>query len=747
MTVPSLKPPEPQQHDSHSPVDLPYHMSSSGHLIPYSPSPPRRSGGERFSQNFGSQTSLHEEPSPIDHESPRPRLHSILRHTTSTSSIHADEGNHRQSPDTTTHVSHPHDPHHRTVAFASSSSLQTFSGSPVSRPTSLFGPHSHNGGTPFEPPRSQTPRSTRSLSQKSVSHRSTRSRNSGVSIGRASYREYLGPPRARAPAPSAIEGSAVMTGSCPTIGRAAPDGSSAPPGHLFAPPNINDPGQPGEPIVGYGRFRFEPMSTRGVHRDSLPDGWTAHRHPEGALYFMHSDSKTFTEVNICNEEIYGDIEYFRNSLFKDLQVEIHNRNLSGSLSIGEVQLVIEPQESLLVAKLERRRDLSRLQRCLLSFTQRTWYPITLLVRGNGRRRHWDLFPNLCTITEDLKNEVVDMILHATCDRLTSNRSSCSLTVEELKNYLSLIDKTSYNDYFINFHGEECARLSFDQTVHGWRYHPSLLMTVCAPLLFMAPVTSVRSLHRIFVDDKTSTEKWNMFVNKLNSQLQDTNLLATVLLNANVGFLAIQSVDDGGGTSLRQLASYMSLVASLASIVLGLAFVEHNRTGDTLQHKRHGLEIPAIIYTLPYAFLMWGMVFILRSVCVRVVWSTRRHIIGFRGGFMLFVAFLLAWCIWTSREKTEYWWFEADPEQFELYHRVENNGAPWTSKLGLLRRLVPPSWTRNRTCLELTTENHAMRGAPNTQDVPSTPDEDSPASSRLSSIVVTQKPGHLKVPST
>ena len=53
--------------------------------------------------------------------------------------------------------------------------------------------------------------------------------------------------------------------------------------------------------------------------------------------------------------------------------------------------------------------------------------------------------------------------------------------------------------------------------------------------------------------------------------------ATVLLNANVGFLAIQSVDDGGGSSLKHIASYMSLITNFASIMLGLAFVGYNRT--------------------------------------------------------------------------------------------------------------------------------------------------------------------------
>ena len=49
----------------------------------------------------------------------------------------------------------------------------------------------------------------------------------------------------------------------------------------------------------------------------------------------------------------------------------------------------------------------------------------------------------------------------------------------------------------------------------------------------------------------------------------------MLLNANVGFLAINSVDKGG-RSIIQLASYMSLVTSLGSIILGLVLVSRGR---------------------------------------------------------------------------------------------------------------------------------------------------------------------------
>jgi len=51
----------------------------------------------------------------------------------------------------------------------------------------------------------------------------------------------------------------------------------------------------------------------------------------------------------------------------------------------------------------------------------------------------------------------------------------------------------------------------------------------------------------------------------------------VLLNANVAFLAIDSVDGGGGTAPDQIASYMSAVMSVGSIIIGLLLVRQNRS--------------------------------------------------------------------------------------------------------------------------------------------------------------------------
>ena len=118
----------------------------------------------------------------------------------------------------------------------------------------------------------------------------------------------------------------------------------------------------------------------------------------------------------------------------------------------------------------------------------------------------------------------------------------------------------------------------------------------------------------------------------------SNLLqGTVLLNANVGFLAIQSVDSGKGAKRTpaQVASYLSIVFSIGCILLGLLLVRQHKprikqTADDvvsqwcstclkfeilhltqqnyLEAKHHPLlelEALAILHSLPYALFMWA----------------------------------------------------------------------------------------------------------------------------------------------
>lgn len=305
-------------------------------------------------------------------------------------------------------------------------------------------------------------------------------------------------------------------------------------------------------------------------------------------------------------------------------------------------------------------------------------------------KHCDYFPYLCPVTQDLIDEVKDMLIYAKCDHLTSRHSTAPFDVIEIRDYISIIDKIKAHsptnqsmqrchaaivigrimyafsrNHFINSHGENCVRLAFEQTVHP--YTPSLLIVAIAPFLFLDPVALVRELHTIFVDNTPSSERWNTFNLNLNGQLQDSTLLATVLLNANVGFLAINSVDVGGRSPV-QVASYMSLVSSLGSMILGLLLVSHNRTmgqlGTILQtevflsglgEKERRLERLAIIYSLPKTLLMWGMVFFFAAFSVHW-WNpgdqTTRAVVG----CVIMVAFvMISYGIIRAKRGGDRWW--------------------------------------------------------------------------------------------
>jgi hypothetical protein len=63
-----------------------------------------------------------------------------------------------------------------------------------------------------------------------------------------------------------------------------------------------------------------------------------------------------------------------------------------------------------------------------------------------------------------------------------------------------------------------------------------------------------------------------------------NVKATVLLNANVAFLAIQSVDSSGSmghSSNAQIASYLSIVDSVGTMLLGLLLVREHNTSSSV----------------------------------------------------------------------------------------------------------------------------------------------------------------------
>ena len=91
--------------------------------------------------------------------------------------------------------------------------------------------------------------------------------------------------------------------------------------------------------------------------------------------------------------------------------------------------------------------------------------------------------------------------------------------------LSFILTNLVRQRFYNFYGQISARLDCDHSVHGHSaIQRSALVSLLSPLLFYAPDVYLRTLQKIWVDHLVHIASWITFMDKLNSEWQDLNLL-------------------------------------------------------------------------------------------------------------------------------------------------------------------------------------------------------------------------------
>ncbi|KAF8889708.1 hypothetical protein BD779DRAFT_1520584 [Infundibulicybe gibba] len=387
-----------------------------------------------------------------------------------------------------------------------------------------------------------------------------------------------------------------------------------------------------------------------------PPGWESHVHPEGAPYFFHPEKRVLTEANLYDETTF-------------VQIHCDIKTIDDFLRAQNIRL---PQGADLVLDLLPSPSGGTMTGYYFAdYTNRCFFfldsfdtanttgcssvtGVTSIahVRHEIEANYWYhcfLFPTICELKAEMVDELRDIVLHAMGDVMTSTTSTVPYTAEDLQNILSISNglrsincRTHFGgsmciysrlmsifvrQRFLNFHGQPSARLNRDQSA-------------------------------MWVDRMMWHTAWSQFIRKLNDEWQELTLYATVLLNANVAFLAIQSIDRALNEprSPIQITSYVSTIISIASILLGLLLVRHYRTkakansddAATFLIQRHptlGLEALAIMYSLPYALLMWAMVSFLAAFTLMCLlesdFSTRSLVIA----TWIVMAALIGWSIW------------------------------------------------------------------------------------------------------
>ncbi|TFK26157.1 hypothetical protein FA15DRAFT_667838 [Coprinopsis marcescibilis] len=446
----------------------------------------------------------------------------------------------------------------------------------------------------------------------------------------------------------------------------------------------------------YDRAKFAPKDdttftvkslTRSFKEHPDPPGWTPILHPEGLLYFYHAEMKAVTEADLYNKEYYQQATEDLDTLYDFIRA--NEVTLPNNYTLA-LDLNVDPEDGVILTDYYfADHDLKAI------FWLDSWEASNFgswqqgaksisHIRHELEAQYWHhcmLYPSTFPWSPGCANELRDLIFHYIGDATTSAFSTTPYDLDELYRMLGLVNslkKCTGSEHvlgassllarimlvfarqrFYNWHGLPEARIYRDQSVYGTKQKRTLLITILSPLLFNAPDVHLLNLEKMWVDGIMHNAVWSHSIKKLNDDWQEFILYATVLLNANVAFLAIQSIDidQEGYRSPVQMASYLSTVSSIGSVIIGLLLIRQNRTRahgtatdvcNFLKERSHptlGLETLAILYSLPYALLLWGMASFLAAFawnCFENSSISTRTIMGV-AWFILFA--LLVWTVW------------------------------------------------------------------------------------------------------
>ncbi|OSD01482.1 hypothetical protein PYCCODRAFT_1445733 [Trametes coccinea BRFM310] len=439
------------------------------------------------------------------------------------------------------------------------------------------------------------------------------------------------------------------------------------------------------PIITPERADWElkPVTLR-YNTETVPADWIARVHPEGRLYFYHPEKRIFTDADIRQKKFRAILQAFEETLDDMVQAQglilppnyelvlyLEERKISGGYNwlyyyVDHAnRTLFWVQEFDIIDSVDEVRGLKTLSQIQPEVEAKYW-------------AHCEMYPYGHNIPEEVFNDLSGMLLFASIDVLTSMTSTVVYRPDDVHRMLGLVKsakgvrETDYatvaivHQRFLNMHGQTYARLGRDQSIYNTVKQPrTALIKLLAPLFFNAPEVHLRGLEKIWIDNIIAIQPWSGFIGKLQNEWQEFVLYATVLLNANVAFLAIPSVDDGSGNlTAPQISSYLSIVASVGSILLGLLLIRQHRvkskeTADEawryLSSRKHptlGLETLAIIYSLPYALLMWGMVTFLLSFSFECFANADKAGIYSTAAAWIIVAILVVWTIITGWEGGE-----------------------------------------------------------------------------------------------
>ncbi|KAH6917955.1 hypothetical protein BKA70DRAFT_5106 [Coprinopsis sp. MPI-PUGE-AT-0042] len=454
-----------------------------------------------------------------------------------------------------------------------------------------------------------------------------------------------------------------------------------------------------------------PSCTRSFPGPSIPPQWTTYVHPEGMRYFFKKTRaiSVLTEARIDEPDQLAKIEDYISKITSFISENDVLARLEASTTFAPGPSKQQQQPGLLLV-LELRKSgrcgyyfVDHDHQCLFWLDPFDFSGLVDQVRmqhtsglvGIQMKSHYwyhnELFPHLYKLTDENLNEIEDILTFAIGDVATSGSSSTiNYDVETLKLMHSMVlgfqrkdpgmrDKsiggawfifrllaTFYGERFMSLHGEKGARLSSSQTIYSSTAgsSDSWFLRLISLFMFLGPTIHAQRLKKLTLDSIVSKREWSKLRERLVEEWREGILYATVILTANVAFLTIQSVDEAGvklgHRTHAQRACDFSIVTSMGTIMWGLVLGREYR--ETMSTKfianrsasRAGIELLAIIYSLPNALLMWSMLSFFIAFCITWYSSGDKVVTVLISAACGLVALLIFWGAAVKYENEPYW---------------------------------------------------------------------------------------------
>ncbi|KAI0642649.1 hypothetical protein C8Q79DRAFT_224831 [Trametes meyenii] len=424
---------------------------------------------------------------------------------------------------------------------------------------------------------------------------------------------------------------------------------------------------------GLGMRIIQTMHSRTVEPkiSIVGRGWECFVHPEGQLYFKFKHF--YTNACLHDDAILEDIEEAVDLLQSHPRLRPHCLPPDVDICL-DVYIDVNGDK------------LACYYVCDLKAQEMLWLtdvPITYLIEDENmkvydeahlkhahRQAYWNhlrMFPHARTVSLSELNALRGILNYQLYDRKMSASLSTTLFYksDDLYQFAQIVkDVRSKGAYYlseydmvvvaqiellisaqrlINYHGTKWARFDprrseRDSDGAMERSRRSWWFILVSSITFYTPAVYIQHFDGVIMAQAGATgaqSLWRTLMKELQDDWAASITPSTVILSANVGFLAIQSVDQGGFSvpdrSAGQIISYISILLSICNIVAcNILSRQHRPTfylaaSEELVPQRDRpfkrvtnpwrAELTAIMLSIPTTFFIWSLL----SFSAAILW--------------------------------------------------------------------------------------------------------------------------------